>query len=687
MVLRKRYLELFVVGLFLVILLSFGVFAVGDLMALQGNVDQGGSALSSGNLTVTIYDAPVVGTMIYNSTTDFDNAISSGKYNVLLGNGSNDLNLEYGKKYYMELFVNNEQFNFGSASRQMFQAGIGAINSSFMNLTYLNVGGDLNVTGNLSVGDKITFRLGEIIDNLVDGWLKLNGSLQVTNNLNVTGNITLFGRVGIGTETPTHLLTVVGAINATGTINSTIDICIEGGNCLSTLTGGNLSWNETRANGLYIAGNNETLIGLINNASYLSTYNATYAGYGLLINSSWNETRADEIFMRVDGDNGTGDYNFNGGWQSDGLTISGGDIYAQTIFVYNITSLAVDSLRINGTFTPSEGFDNQFDIGSSSLRWKDLYLSGQVLSNGTGDNFMLGNLGIGTSTPGATLEVVGSINATGTINSTIDICIEGGNCLSTLSSGNLSWNETRANSLYISGGNLSIYNGLINNASYLSTYNLTYDAKADYQFLGNNFNGSGNLTIVNGGRLGIGTSAPEYELQVIGNTSLDDVLYVLDSGQVGIGTATPASGTKLEISGGALRVDNSVTDDVFQGYTYNAGAAGVNFLLTHVTSSPANDDWAAEIVFSATNNNSLYPYIATMGAKITNITAGLEGGALIFSTMTNGVAATEKLRITSEGNINITSGNLTLNNNNRICLDGEACTHFMYWNGTHTVIE
>jgi len=54
----------------------------------------------------------------------------------------------------------------------------------------LNVIGDGNFTGNLYVGgnltlaQKITFAFGEIIDNIVDGWLTITG------NLNVTGNVT-----------------------------------------------------------------------------------------------------------------------------------------------------------------------------------------------------------------------------------------------------------------------------------------------------------------------------------------------------------------------------------------------------------------------------------------------------------------------------------------------------------------
>jgi hypothetical protein len=50
----------------------------------------------------------------------------------------------------------------------------------------------INTTGNLTLGQKITFTLGEIIDNIVDGWIRING------NLNVSENTTINGRLGIG---------------------------------------------------------------------------------------------------------------------------------------------------------------------------------------------------------------------------------------------------------------------------------------------------------------------------------------------------------------------------------------------------------------------------------------------------------------------------------------------------------
>ena len=72
----------------------------------------------------------------------------------------------------------------------------------------LNVVGNVNITGNLIVGgnqtlgQKITFAFGEIIDNIVDGWIRITG------NLNVTGNITtnqIYGEMWYYNHTTTEL--------------------------------------------------------------------------------------------------------------------------------------------------------------------------------------------------------------------------------------------------------------------------------------------------------------------------------------------------------------------------------------------------------------------------------------------------------------------------------------------------
>jgi len=93
-------------------------------------------------------------------------------------------------------------------------------------------------------------------------------------------------------------------------------------------------------------------------------------GTGLVISSDGVLSDEDDALTIND------DVNFNGGWQSGGASIINGDIYAQKGWFYDISSLSVAHLSVNGSLLPE--LDNQFDVGSSSMRWKDGYFSGSV---------------------------------------------------------------------------------------------------------------------------------------------------------------------------------------------------------------------------------------------------------------------------------------------------------------------
>ncbi|MFH0808543.1 MAG: hypothetical protein V1888_02915 [archaeon] len=123
-----------------------------------------------------------------------------------------------------------------------------------------------------------------------------------------------------------------------------------------------------------------------------------------------NDSYLEETFVGASGgDDLTGAYTFNGGWEAGGISIVDGDIYAQKGWFYDISSLEITHLKVNGSLFPD--VDNQFDVGNGTFRWRDLHLSGEVLSDGAGDNYLMGNVGVGTETPSAKLEVVGTFNA------------------------------------------------------------------------------------------------------------------------------------------------------------------------------------------------------------------------------------------------------------------------------------
>lgn len=156
---------------------------------------------------------------------------------------------------------------------------------------------DISDTTNLTLGEKITFALGEIIDNIVDGWIRLTGNVNVTSNLNVMGDVNFTGliygngsqltgisggiwtnvsgtatyednvnvtgnltvdtntlfvnsntdQVGIGTATPSQVLDVVGGIQLGSTSSDEAGVIRWTGSAFQAFNG--TVWNDFASNG------------------------------------------------------------------------------------------------------------------------------------------------------------------------------------------------------------------------------------------------------------------------------------------------------------------------------------------------------------------------------------------------------------------------------------------------------
>lgn len=128
-------------------------------------------------------------------------------------------------------------------------------------------------------------------------------------------------------------------------------------------------------------------------AGFNSTFNVTYDEFAynqtIPANAFTIETNnslasfVDNTYAKLLGGNQiNGTQNFNGGWSQGGSTIdSDGNHFVQTLYAYNISSLVVSHLFVNGSLIPS--FDNLWDLGSALFKWKDLYLGGKIImSNG-----------------------------------------------------------------------------------------------------------------------------------------------------------------------------------------------------------------------------------------------------------------------------------------------------------------
>ncbi len=118
------------------------------------------------------------------------------------------------------------------------------------------------IKDNVTLGDKITFRLGEFIDNILDGIIRITGDLFVTGSANVTDSLYVMDK---------HVCLENGSYAYT--YNETYDGSVNNESYLST---SNATYDGCVNNESYLSTSNATYDGCVNNESYLSTYNETY---------------------------------------------------------------------------------------------------------------------------------------------------------------------------------------------------------------------------------------------------------------------------------------------------------------------------------------------------------------------------------------------------------------------------
>jgi hypothetical protein len=331
---------------FLVVILAFVLFSPfvfsESLMALQGNVFEGEFALLNGDLRVEIYDSASGGSLIYNSSADFDGAINEGKYDVLLGSGVQKLNLNYGEVYYLELYINDEKFNFSGEGRQRFQSSFGNVSSLLVNWDGNVAMGNYNLSAKYFIGNG-SLLTGVVLEQYNDSWI--NSSFY--NKTEILG----FDYYNSSKINASEL--EQQADGRLGILDSFIEFLID-----SRVT--------------------KDFVKLLGFYEKLEVYNKSevleFDYYNL---SDFNISN----YARLEGANFTGETNFGGDFLSGGVTITGGDIFAQNLYVYNITSLEVTHLNVNGSIIPQ--LDSVFDIGSSERRYKNFYFSGDGIVNGT----------------------------------------------------------------------------------------------------------------------------------------------------------------------------------------------------------------------------------------------------------------------------------------------------------------
>ena len=144
--------------------------------------DSSGNALSGTyDMSFRIYDAYTGGNTLWSVVDQSITTDSNGVYSTIL----NAINLSFSEQYYLGITVESDdelspRTNLTS-SGYTFRANV---------TDYLDATKSYEIS-NLTITQKITFAFGEIIDNIVDGWIRVTGNLNVTGNIqadNVTAN-------------------------------------------------------------------------------------------------------------------------------------------------------------------------------------------------------------------------------------------------------------------------------------------------------------------------------------------------------------------------------------------------------------------------------------------------------------------------------------------------------------------
>lgn len=103
--------------LFLALVVSSSlVSGVADLIALQGNVYESGSALALGNLSVELYENNSCSDYFYYSGNDFNDSIVDGQFDVVLGNETQtEVDINRSKRYlWIGTQINSAQQSYNS---------------------------------------------------------------------------------------------------------------------------------------------------------------------------------------------------------------------------------------------------------------------------------------------------------------------------------------------------------------------------------------------------------------------------------------------------------------------------------------------------------------------------------------------------------------------------------------------
>jgi hypothetical protein len=162
-----------IIGLFVIFFLSLVGVSAQDYLALQGSV----TGATTGDVQVQIYSAPTGGVLLYDSSTDFASKIIDGRYDILVGNSTHPLSLNFSQTYYMNLILAGKDMDFGGNDRQVFQSPVGNISVEEPIKTSSTSASALNVNDKFTVSG-------------TTGGITTSDGIVASGNITTTGNVT-----------------------------------------------------------------------------------------------------------------------------------------------------------------------------------------------------------------------------------------------------------------------------------------------------------------------------------------------------------------------------------------------------------------------------------------------------------------------------------------------------------------
>ncbi|MBI2658548.1 LamG domain-containing protein [Candidatus Woesearchaeota archaeon] len=541
---NKKFPITFILLLSLFLLLSTLAFAIPNSLTLQGKLTNvaGASQVGTFNFTFRIYDAATNGNVLYelanrNITTD-----ANGIYDIILG----QINLSFADQYYLGITVGTDsesepRVNLTSAPYS-FRANTSEAlnpNASYVvtnlsvtgNITIgtgettievstqtfnLTKDGNIGLTNNITLGDRITFRFGQLIDNLVNGFLRVTGSLNVTGNVSIAQD-TLFVdsanlRAGFGTTALDTRLKVAGDLNTTGTVWAL-------GLNLSTLSTTAAGWTD---DGSVVRLTTVSDVVGIGTPTPLSTLhvNGTGASGGFRVT---NDSGYTAFFVNST----SGNVGIGTAGPSQKLHIDGNILLENNFGLRIKDASGVDRTVLSRDSANTLRLDNRqsegiIEIIAGSGKSIDFYKGdGVTVQMRIADN---GNVGINTTAPSQTLHVVGTLNVSRS-TSAGDLFVD--------SSGSVGIGTTSPYNTLTVVGSVGVSGTL--NASSINTTGNAYFATSS-------------------GKVGIGKTNPATELDVNGGINAStlnvsgNAYLATQSGNVGIGTTNP--GVNLVVGDG-----------------------------------------------------------------------------------------------------------------------------------------